>query len=398
MGALHMERFGRFAQLVRVHIGPAMSTTGVERAVDGGLAAPASKWLDEVILLGTGTSGQVPAVHCVTSDESCATCTDAMVPGSKNRRQCTSAVVVGSPPGAPQERSTILIDCGKSFYPSALAAFSKHGLRRIDAVLLTHAHADAMLGLDDLRSWTIGGHIQPYVDVYLTPTCMDTVQTTFPYLIDRSRSTGGGDVGALRWHLIDPEVPSFSVGPHRVPVTPLLVEHGFAGPNRAPFECLGFRIDSMSYISDCHRISDATTQRVAGSDLFILDALKMNRHTSHFSIPQAIDYTLALAQQHPPAPTLTLFTDLTHQTEHYATEEALQQLLAGLRAYAASQSGSAQPRWWAAAWDDAENEASLMLRTRRGLALDASGTPHHPLVPAMHLAYDGQLIQFRKQA
>ena len=212
-------------------------------------------WLEDVIFLGTGTSSQVPAIHCVTeSDSLCATCTEAMNPGSKNRRLCTSLIAVGSEPGHPETRSAILIDCGKSFYEAALRFFPRHGLRSIGAVLLTHAHADAMLGLDDLRSWTMGGCIQPFVDVYLTEECLQTVQQTFPYLVDTSRATGGGDVGALRWHVINAHEPFFA-GPQNVLVQPLRVEHGFMPPDRHPFECLGFRIDTMSYVSDCVRVS-----------------------------------------------------------------------------------------------------------------------------------------------
>ena len=152
-----------------------------------------STWLDKVIFLGTGTSSQVPAIHCVTgSRRHCITCTDAMKPGSKNRRFCTSLVAIGSEPGRPDTSSTILIDCGKSFYESALRYFPSNGLSKIDAVLLTHPHADAVLGLDDLRSWTMNGCIQDYVDIYLTQECMQTVGQMFPYLVDTSRATGGG--------------------------------------------------------------------------------------------------------------------------------------------------------------------------------------------------------------
>lgn len=123
-------------------------------------------WLEEVIFLGTGTSSQVPAIHCITDKNSdCVTCTDAMKPGSKNRRFCTSAIVRGSKQGCqgcPGTSSTILIDCGKSFYESALRYFPVYGLRNIDALLLTHAHADAMLGLDDLRSWTMNACIHTF--------------------------------------------------------------------------------------------------------------------------------------------------------------------------------------------------------------------------------------------
>ncbi|SHO78510.1 Uncharacterized protein MSYG_2857 [Malassezia sympodialis ATCC 42132] len=360
------------------------------------LTGPKSQWLDQVLFLGTGTSSQVPAIHCITGDETeCVTCHDALKPGSKNRRFCTSLVAVGSHPDTPESKSTILIDCGKSFYESALRYFPRYGLRRIDAVLLTHGHADAILGLDDLRSWTMGGCIQGHVDVYLTYECMKTVQQTFPYLIDRSRATGGGDVGALRWHLIDSHRPFF-VGPMQVEVTPLPVDHGFYSGGNQPFECLGFRIDSMSYISDCHYIPETTLSRVSGSELVILDGLMMHRHKSHFSIPQAIDCLLELALRQSKCdalpPSLALLTDITHRVEHERTEAELQRMLQGMRAWLHEQP-EASARWWDGIWDMSENESSRRLALRSPAADEA---PTHPCVPPIHLAFDGLQVLFTK--
>lgn len=134
-----------------------------------------SQWLDKLIFLGTGTSGQVPAIQCLThaalpqdvqSGQSrkyqrCAACHDVLLYGqqSRNRRMCTSAVVVGgsqhgktTSTGRRPDQTTILIDCGPTFYEAACKAWAAHDLRTIDAVLLTHGHADAVLGLDHLRA------------------------------------------------------------------------------------------------------------------------------------------------------------------------------------------------------------------------------------------------------
>lgn len=354
-----------------------------------------STWLDKIIFLGTGTSSQVPAIHCITEKKAhCITCTDAMKPGSKNRRFCTSLVVVGSEPGQPNTSSTILIDCGKSFYESALRYFPTNGLSKIDAVLLTHPHADAILGLDDLRSWTMNGCIQNYVDIYLTQECMQTVAQTFPYLVDTSLATGGGDVGALRWHLIDASSP-FLAGSRQVCVQPLFVEHGFVQNGRTPFGCLGFRIDTMSYISDCHYIPSETLDKVVGSDVFILDGLKMKRHKSHFSIPQAIACVLDLSIRHAqcnlPPPTLTLITDITHRLEHHETSAQLQRHMQGLAAWLFEHNidaKSALPEWWKTIWDELENEEHERLRLSVSCTTDKS----HPLVPSMDIAYDGAQI------
>ncbi len=265
-----------------------------------------STWLEKLIFLGTGTSGQVPAIHCITPDSddeedahahtnggahedhrlkhiTCPACADAVRYGdeSPNRRMCTGAIVTGSSkknaaPGRQGTQSddelTIMIDCGPTFYSSAIRVFPEHGLRRIDACLITHAHADAILGLDHLRAWTLGRVVQSYVDVYLTQETMNTVEGMFPYLVDRRKATGGGGVGALRWHIIDSTKP-FVVkrNPAGAPdneretpsvtVTPLSVLHGFKDRSQ-PFEFVGFRIEDMSYISDCVSASSLATHSV----------------------------------------------------------------------------------------------------------------------------------------
>lgn len=369
------------------------------------LPLPSDPWISKLVFLGTGTSGQVPAIHCVTQSDfgHCSTCQDALLPGSKNRRGCTSVVVVG------HDDSAILIDCGKTFYASALAHFRRERIRRLQAVLLTHAHADAILGLDDLRAWTMGGVIQDHVDIYLTQECMDTVQGMFPYLVDRSKSTGGGDVGTLRWHVIDPRVP-FDVPLATSPpltVTPLPVLHGYIGRNK-PFEAIGFRISSFAYISDCHHIPASTTALLAGASVLVLDALKMDRHLSHFSFSQALSYVCSLPHT---APELVLLTDFTHRVEHHATQALLHRWRTGLLNWAAdakttlTPSGKGEaggPRWWHGAWDERACEAALTVRLEPAAEAHASQpanedawrtSPHY--IPPVLMAWDGLALSFR---
>lgn len=132
-----------------------------------------SSWLESILFLGTGTSGQVPTIHCLTEvPMTCKTCSQAMEPGNRNRRGCTSIAITGQKLGS---KRTFIIDCGKTFYSQALSLFKEHGLRKIDGVILTHGHADAMLGLDDLRAWTMNSVIQDTMHVYLTQECMDVL-------------------------------------------------------------------------------------------------------------------------------------------------------------------------------------------------------------------------------
>lgn len=114
--------------------------------------------------------------------------------------------------------STIVVDVGKTWNQRALELFPKHGLRQIDTVLLTHAHADGKLsldhrgtqpnlqasyiavnGLDDLRAWTLQGAIQPSIDIYLTQQTLADISRAFPYLVSKEYASGGGDVRYLRF-------------------------------------------------------------------------------------------------------------------------------------------------------------------------------------------------------
>lgn len=215
---------------------------------------PRSRWLSKALFLGTGTSGQVPAIHCLATEGEiqCDACRDAVIPGSKNRRGCCSIALIGKSRDTSEEQ-LILIDAGPTFYGSAVTHFRPNGVpRKIAGVLLTHGHADAMLGLDNLRAWTMRGVLQPVVDVYLTKETLEVAKGAFPYLIDMDKATGGGGVGALRWNIIDPAQPFvIGKGESAVHVTPLPVYHGFASRGGPPFDTLGFRLDSLSYVSDC---------------------------------------------------------------------------------------------------------------------------------------------------
>jgi len=189
------------------------------------MPSPSSIWLNRLLFLGSGTSGQVPAIHCLSEqpDITCAACRDAYQYGkqSKNRRGCCSVAVMGGGKRMTRKRTTngtatnghqtssssahgqddeevyyededmIIIDAGATFYGACVDYFRPNNIpRRIAGVLLTHGHADAVLGLDNLRAWTMGGVLQEQVDVYLTEETMKVVAGAFPYLIDMSKATG----------------------------------------------------------------------------------------------------------------------------------------------------------------------------------------------------------------
>ncbi|KAI0628014.1 hypothetical protein C8Q77DRAFT_1151746 [Trametes polyzona] len=156
----------------------------------------------EFILLGTGTSSTIPHVDCLTAP-----------PGAKRCRTCLSTL---HPDGKKNIRSraqngelvTIVIDAAVEWFP-------KYGLRKIDAVLITHAQCgryrshrrpEAMNGLDDLRGWTLHGAIQPHVDLYVS---LETFQ----------------EVPEFNWHIIEDRKP-FTIGDTGIVVDPFKVHHG----------------------------------------------------------------------------------------------------------------------------------------------------------------------------
>ncbi|KAJ2076643.1 hypothetical protein H4R24_005587 [Coemansia sp. RSA 988] len=268
-----------------------------------------------VIFMGTGTSGAVPNVTCLTSKSyTCRVCKLSMTPeGSKNRRRNTSLLVCVDHPDGRQRN--ILIDCGKSFYDSALDVFVENEIRTIDAVMLTHGHADAILGLDDLRQWTV---LQKRsIPIYCDQSTLDTVSGAFPYLVDTQKASNGGGVASLDFRIIENfSKPLLCEG---VLFQPLRVEHGTYNDGSA-FYFNGFRFDDVSYISDCSKIPDNIRPLVAGSKLLILDALRPRKHISHFGYDEAINEIRRFK------PDRALLTGFCHDLEHSQMEQQAKQL------------------------------------------------------------------------
>lgn len=230
--------------------------------------------------------------------------------GSKNRQA-----------PSPITYRNVVIDCGKTFYESCLEWFLLHGCVQIDGVLLTHAHADALLGLDDLRHWTMYGVIQKHVDVYCDDETLSSVASTFPYLVDTRKATGGGAVSHLNFH-------KFShkdiVSVDNLKFTPLPVQHGLVGGKLygdRPYMALGYRFEDIVYISDVSQVPESTMPLLEGAKVLIIDALHpMGHYTSHF----CLEDTLQLIRHIKPK--YVYLTDLSHLWDHELGNSHLKQL------------------------------------------------------------------------
>ncbi|BGP20782.1 hypothetical protein JCM10213_008919 [Rhodosporidiobolus nylandii] len=307
-----------------------------------------------LLILGSGGSAAVPDIACVTSPATgCHCCLSTLDKSDRtaqaNVRGNTGAVIRVPPEKEGGEEKTILLDCGKTFREQALKYFPKAGLRKIDACILTHHHADAIDGLDDLRAWTYQCAIEQTIPIYLTRTTFSFIQSGFPYMVSKAAASGGGALPSFEWHIM-PEDGDWEVC--GLNITPLPVHHGhyFNKEPPPPLICLGFLIDSsVLYMSDVSYIPESTWQQLSQylslpsqNGLFpaaapssslspvvfrpstpslpalprlqalIIDSNGLHLSPSHFALPQAIATARRLGVVR------TYFTNLGHEISHSA--------------------------------------------------------------------------------
>jgi phosphoribosyl 1,2-cyclic phosphodiesterase len=274
----------------------------------------------QVYIMGSGTSSSIPLFNCLAqSPITCTVCKLGLeireqkagkcVKFNKNKRRNSSCLV--KIPLSDGSIKNIIIDVGKTFYESSLTWFIEYEVVKIDAVLLTHGHADAMLGMDDLRMWTAGNssQLQPSVQIYLDKSTFDVVDKSFPYLTNTSNATGSGEVASLQFNLIEAGKPIELFG--EIVVMPFEVQHGFNSDD-TPYYALGFRIKEFTYLSDVSHIPDSAKPFINGTRLMIIDGLRPLPHKSHFGFSQSIDACNELME----TPGNAYFTGLGHNMEH----------------------------------------------------------------------------------
>lgn len=230
-----------------------------------------------VTMLGSGTSTGVPVIGCT-----CPVCTST---NPRNQRWR---------PGLKLEMDgrVVLVDTPTDLRSQAL----RFGLPRIDAVIFTHAHADHVFGLDDIRIFNF--RQRSAIPCYGSAATLQALRRIFAYAFEDGQEGGGKP----RLELID-VVGSFDLFGQRV--VPIPVWHG-------TLEVLGYRFGSFAYVTDCNVIPESSFELLAGVDTLILDALRYRPHSTHFSVPEAVDAAARIGASR------TILTHLAHEIDHDA--------------------------------------------------------------------------------
>jgi phosphoribosyl 1,2-cyclic phosphate phosphodiesterase len=249
----------------------------------------------ELLFLGTGTSAGVPMIGCP-----CAVCRSE---DPRDRRTRPSILLrYDDPQGAPRQ---LLVDSGPDLRSQAL----RHGLERLDAVLYTHAHADHIFGIDDLRRFN--AVMETALDIYTEQETLERLQAMFPYVFGGQRDAQKTFVPTLRPHCVEPDTPWTL---HGTTVRALRLMHG-----RLPI--LGFRFDqgdrALAYCSDVSTIPPESRAALKDLDVLVLDALRYRHHPTHFTVDQALETIAELR------PKRAYLTHIAHDIRHAELEARL---------------------------------------------------------------------------
>jgi len=253
----------------------------------------------EVTLLGTGTSVGVPVIGC-----GCAVCTSD---DPRDARTRTSAHVTAHTPAGPVH---LQIDAGPDFRRQALA----HGVTEVDALLVTHAHFDHVMGLDDLRPFFFRDRSP--IPVVTEARTAETLAEMFAYIFRDGTYPG---VSRLELQPVPPGAPIAVASRTRpeasVEVTPVPVYHGSA-------RILGWRIGALAYLTDVSRVPEGSFALLDGVEVLVLDGLRPEPHPTHLSFGEAAEVAARVGARE---------TWLIHMTHNVLHEDANAMLPEGVR-------------------------------------------------------------------
>lgn len=230
--------------------------------------------------LGTGTSQGIPVITC-----NCVVCTSS---DSRDKRTRTSLLIQS---GA----TSVVIDTGPDFRQQML----REKVQDLDAVVFTHGHKDHVAGLDDIRPFNY--LLNKTIDVYAEDAVQDILKNEFSYAFKPQDYPGVPQIS----------LTSISENPfdiRDIHLIPIRVMH-------KQLPVLGFRIHDFTYITDANYIADTELEKIKGTKILVLNALRREKHFSHFNLHEALEIVEKIKPQH------AYFTHLSHHLGTHAEVE-----------------------------------------------------------------------------
>jgi phosphoribosyl 1,2-cyclic phosphate phosphodiesterase len=210
----------------------------------------------KITFLGTGTSQGVPVIAC-----SCRVCSNSDL---KDKRYRSSILIE-------IDNRAIIIDTGPDFRSQMLA----NHVQRLDAVLFTHEHKDHVAGLDDIRPFNFKQ--QAPISVYASDRVEQAIKREFHYIFAEKKYPG---IPEITLHKIDLE--PFTLF-ENIQIIPIEVKHYL-------MPVLGFRINNFTYITDAKTIAEKEIEKIKGTEVLVINALRIESHPAHFNLDEALQF------------------------------------------------------------------------------------------------------------
>jgi phosphoribosyl 1,2-cyclic phosphate phosphodiesterase len=235
--------------------------------------------------LGTGGSGGVPLIGC-----KCAVCRSS---SSFNKRLRSAGLFT-------IEDKHYLIDVGPDFREQAL----RYQIDRLNGVMITHAHSDHIVGIDDLRAYYFLEHKK--VPCLVSQETFDEIKKRFPYLLE---SQSGGSISAqLDFRILDHDFGERVFEGLRV---------RYLSYFQVGMKVTGFRVGDFAYVSDIRTFTDEVFESLKGVEILVLSALRHEPTAMHFSIEEAIAFSRQAGAK------TTYFTHIAHDLDHETAQKIL---------------------------------------------------------------------------
>jgi phosphoribosyl 1,2-cyclic phosphate phosphodiesterase len=231
----------------------------------------------KITFLGTGTSQGVPVIAC-----DCSTC---LSEDQHDKRLRTSLLLE-------TEDVTLVFDAGPDFRQQML----REHVTKLDSILLTHEHKDHIAGMDDVRAFNYKS--QDAIDIYSEERVQKAIQKEYSYVFAEFKYPG---IPKMRLNLI----PDHTFSINGIEITPVRVFHYH-------LPVLGFRIGNFAYITDANYIPEESKEKLFGVKYLVINALRKEKHISHFSLREAIDFIREIS------PKKAFITHISHQMGYHS--------------------------------------------------------------------------------